>query len=163
MSDLDYQVKHIEWYSRLVVVLVLLSVGLATYWTVEPDPLHVDYIDAEQQWSKCDNRAYSFKRLVASDKDITITVQERWHDLNGLMDYKGTEGEYVYGTTVNYTLGAGFSKVMTFNKTVPKDIPIGVYEYRPWATYKVNPIKTITKLLPIQNVNVICDAPTEKQ
>jgi hypothetical protein len=74
-----------------------------------------------------------------------------------MMDYKGIEGEYVYGNLITYTLGAGFNKVMTFNKKVPKDILVGRYEYRPWATYKVNPIKTITRLLPVQDVVVVCD------
>jgi len=109
------------------------------------------------KWSKCNNREYSFKRYVRSEKDLVITVQERWHDLDGMMDYKGTEGEYVYGNRVTYTLGTGFNKVMTFHKEVPKDIAIGRYEYRPWATYQVNPIKTITRLLPVQNVNVLCN------
>jgi hypothetical protein len=84
-------------------------------------------------------------------------VQERWHDLDGMMDYNGIEGEYVYGGLITYTLGSGFNKVMTFNKKVPKDILVGRYEYRPWATYKVNPIKTITRLLPVQDVVVVCD------
>jgi hypothetical protein len=73
------------------------------------------------------------------------------------MDYHDVEGEYVYGNRITYTLGAGFNEVMTFNKKVPKDILVGRYEYRPWATYKVNPIKTITRLLPVQDVVVVCD------
>jgi hypothetical protein len=142
----------------MFLVALALIIAVLTYWTIEPDPLQVDYIDNDAKWSKCNNREYSFTRYVRSEKDLIITVQERWHDLDGMMDYNGIEGEYVYGNHVTYTLGAGFNKVMTFNKEVPKDIPAGRYEYRPWATYKVNPIKTITRLLPIQNVVIVCDA-----
>jgi hypothetical protein len=78
-----------------------------------------------------------------------------------MMDHNGIEGEYVFGGIVTYTLGSGFNKVMTFNKKVPKDIPLGRYEYRPWATYQVNPIKTITRLLPVQYIEVRCDAAKE--
>ena len=129
--------------------------GVVVYWYLEPDPLTVSYIDDDKKWSLCEDRHYSFKRIVASDKDLTITIQERWHDINGFMDYKGTEGEYVYGNQVTYTLAAGFNKVMTFNKRVPNDIQVGLYEYRQWATYRVNPLKTITKLLPVQDVSVV--------
>lgn len=141
----------------LAVMITVMGLAIVVYWSNEPDPLQVAYVDGDQHWSKCQDRSFSFKRLVSSNKHLTITVQERWHDLNGFMDYKNTEGEYVYGGTVTYTLGAGFEKVMIFNKKVPTDIPVGLYEYRPWAAYRVNPIKTITKLLPVQNVNVVCD------
>jgi hypothetical protein len=158
MSQIDRQIAHFQLFNRLILVILSLTVAVLTYWTVEPDPLHVDYIANEAKWSKCSNREYSFKRYVRSTKDLTITVQERWHDIDGMMDYNGVEGEYVYGNRITYTLGSGFNEVMTFNKEVPKDIPLGRYEYRPWATYKVNPIKTITRMLPVQNVMVLCDA-----
>jgi hypothetical protein len=158
MSQIDKQLVHFQLFNRLILVILSLIVSVLTYWTLEPDPLDVDYIDNETKWSQCTNREYSFKRYVRSEKDLIITVQERWHDLDGMMDYKGVEGEYVYGNRITYTLGSGFNEVMTFNKEVPKDIPLGRYEYRPWATYKVNPIKTITRMLPMQNVVVVCDA-----
>jgi hypothetical protein len=158
MSQIDRQLYYFQQFNRLVLVILTLIVGVLVYWTFEPDPLQVDYITNEAKWSKCHNREYSFTRYVRSDKDLTITVQERWHDLDGMMDYNGVEGEYVYGSIITYTLGSGFNKVMTFNKKVPTDIPLGRYEYRPWATYKVNPIKTITRLLPVQDVVVVCDA-----
>jgi hypothetical protein len=158
MSQIDRQIIYFHWFNRLILTTLALVVAVLTYWTVEPDPLHVAYIANEAKWSKCSDREYSFKRYVRSNKDLIITVQERWHDLDGMMDYNGIEGEYVYGDHVTYTLGSGFNKVMTFNKEVPKDILVGRYEYRPWATYKVNPIKTITRLLPVQDVVVVCDA-----
>jgi hypothetical protein len=136
--------------------MLVIVIAILTYWTIEPDPLQIGYVD-DVTWSKCSNREYSFTRYVRSTKDLAITVQERWHDLDGMMDYNGIEGEYIYGGLITYTLGGGFNEVMTFNKEVPKDIPLGRYEYRPWATYKVNPIKTITRLLPVQNVVVVCD------
>jgi hypothetical protein len=156
MPQIDRQIFYFECFNRAFPVILILVVALLTYWTVEPDPLQIDYVD-DATWSKCNNREYSFTRYVRSTKDLTITVQERWHDLDGMMDYNGIEGEYVYGGLITYTLGSGFNEVMTFNKEVPKDIPLGRYEYRPWATYKVNPIKTITRLLPVQNVVVVCD------
>ena len=72
------------------------------------------------------------------------------------------EGEYVISKPIHYPLGKDFEKVMTFNKIVPENIPTGRYEYRPWATYKVNPIKTITRILPIQRINVVCDYNKDK-
>jgi hypothetical protein len=158
MPQIDRQIFYFECFNRVFLVVLVIVVSILAYWTVEPDPLQVDYIANDAKWSKCNNREYSFKRYVRSDKDLTITIQERWHDIDGMMDYNGIEGEYVYGNRITYTLGSGFNEVMTFNKEVPKDIPIGRYEYRPWATYKVNPIKTITRLLPVQNVMVLCDA-----
>jgi hypothetical protein len=158
MSQIDRQIFYFQWFNRLFLMMLALTVAVLTYWTLEPDPLQVYYVDGEINWSTCAHREYSFDRYVRSEKDLTIIVQERWHDLDGMMDYNGIEGEYVYGDIITYTLGAGFNKVMTFNKKVPKDIPVGRYEYRPWATYKVNPIKTITRLLPVQEVTVVCSA-----
>jgi hypothetical protein len=158
MSQIDRQVIYFKWFNRIFLVLSVLIVSIIVYWTAEPDPLHVDYVDGEVNWSKCIHREYSFDRYVRSDKDLKIIVQERWYDLDGMMNHNGIEGEYVFGTIVTYTLGGGFNKIMTFNKKVPKDIPIGRYEYRPWATYKVNPIKTITRLLPVQDIEVVCDS-----
>ncbi|MCI4435648.1 MAG: hypothetical protein JHC33_02385 [Ignisphaera sp.] len=158
MSQIDRQIIHFHWFNRIFLTITILIVAVLTYWTIEPDPLQVNYVDGEVKWSKCTHREYSFDRYVRSDKDLIITVQERWHDIDGMMNYNGIEGEYVFGSTVTYTLGAGFNEVMTFNKKVPKDIPIGRYEYRPWATYKVNPIKTITRLLPVQYIEVVCEA-----
>jgi hypothetical protein len=157
MSQIDRQIFYFKCFNNAFLVTLAIVVTVLTYWTIEPDPLQVDYITNEAKWSKCSNREYTFTRYVRSEKDLTITVQERWHDLDGMMDYNGVEGEYVYGNRITYTLGSGFNEVMTFNKAVPKDIPLGRYEYRPWATYKVNPIKTITRLLPVQNVVVVCD------
>jgi hypothetical protein len=158
MSQIDKQIIYFKWFNRIFLTVLALIVLVLTYWTLEPDPLQIDYADDGLKWSKCSSREFTFNRYVRSEKDLTITVQERWHDLDGMMDYKGTEGEYVYGSHVTYTLGSGFNKVMTFNKKVPKDILIGRYEYRPWATYKVNPIKTVTRLLPVQNVVVVCNS-----
>ncbi len=91
-----------------------------------------------------------------------IYVQNRWHDLDGFRDMHGIEGELVLPLPNHYPLGEDFAKVMTFNKQVPKELPVGRYEYRPWATYKINPIKTITRLLPIQEVDVVCDYDPKK-
>jgi hypothetical protein len=158
MSQLDRQIVHFHWFNRIFLVITVLVTTVLLYWTIEPDPLQIDYVDGEIHWSKCVHREYSFNRHVISKKDLLITVQERWYDLDGMMDRNGVEGEYVFGNEVTYTLGGGIDKVMVFNKKVPNDINVGRYEYRPWATYKVNPIKTITRLLPTQYVEVVCDA-----
>jgi hypothetical protein len=163
MPQIDRQIANFQLFNRIFLIVLALIVVVLTYWTIEPDPLQVNYVDGEVKWSKCNNREYSFDRYVRSTKDLTITVQERWHDLDGMMDHNGIEGEYVFGGIVTYTLGSGFNKVMTFNKKVPKDIPLGRYEYRPWATYKVNPIKTITRLLPVQYIEVRCDVAKENK
>jgi hypothetical protein len=157
MPQIDRQIAHFKIFNHVFLIILLLVVSLLTYWTFEPDPLLIDYVNDGDSWSKCNNREYSFERRVKSNKDLLITVQERWHDLDGMMDHNNIEGEYVFGSEITYTLGSGLDKAMIFNKKVPNDIPIGRYEYRPWATYKVNPVKTITRLLPVQNVIVVCD------
>jgi hypothetical protein len=155
---------------RVVLISVVVFTLTLLYWTFEPDPLSVTRIDNDCTWSECSNRRYQFTRLVHSSKDIDIYVQERWHNLDGMMDeviptangLTTIEGELVISKPVHYPLGKDFNKIMTFNKTVPSNITLGRYEYRPWATYRVNPIKTITRMLPNQMVNVVCDYDREK-
>ena len=130
------------------------------YWAVEPDPLTVTYVGSDQ--STCKDRKYTFKRLVRSDKDLDIYVQERWHAMDGSMDMDGFKGELVVAKPIHYPLGKGFMQPMEFDKAIPKVLPKGKYEYRPYATYKVNPLKTITKKLPMQIVDVICDYDKDK-
>jgi hypothetical protein len=149
--------KTLNWLAIIITIAVSGLILLLTYWFFEPDPLSVTRIEGETHWSECTGRRYQFARLVQSSKDIDIYVQERWHDLDGMMDGVGYQGEFVMPKPIHYPLGEDFSKLMTFNKTVPRALPVGRYEYRPWATYKVNPIKTITRMLPMQRVNVHCD------
>jgi hypothetical protein len=155
---------------RTVLTSVVLFTSTLLYWTVEPDPLSVTRIENDCTWSECSNRKYQFTRLVQTSKDIDIYVQERWHNLDGMMDEfiltangpTTIEGELIISKPIHYPLGKDFNKIMTFDKTVPSNIPLGRYEYRPWATYRVNPIKTITRMLPYQGVSVVCDYDKEK-
>lgn len=142
---------------RFVLAAFVSFFLMLLYWHFEPDPLTVERLEGDTKWSDCTGRTYSFQRVVKSSKDINIYVQERWHDLDGMMDENIIEGEYVIPKPIHYPLGEDFNKVMTFRKTVPRALGVGVYEYRPWATYQVNPIKTITRLLPTQKVHVYCE------
>jgi len=155
MSQLDRQALYFQWFNRLIAVTIIAVSSLLIYWTVEPDPLSV--VPVEHQWSLCKDRKFSFSRMVVSSKAIDIHVQQRWHNIDGIDNYNGIEFETTITKTDYYPLGKDFKKVMQFNKCVPDNIPVGRYEYRPWATYQVNPIKTIYKLLPVQYVNVVCD------
>ena len=138
----------------LVVTIVASFVLLLTYWALEPDPLTVKPYNSDS--SVCHDRQFSFTRYVHSDKPLDIYVQQRWHNKDS-GNYKGIEKEIVISTPDYYPLGKDFQKIMQFTKCVPDNIETGRYEYRPWATYKVNPIKTVHRLLPVQNVDVVCD------
>jgi hypothetical protein len=156
LITLMFKYIQLGFYSSFLII-ILGVISILGYWTVEPDPLTVAYADGESNWSDCVGRHYSFKRFVYTTKDVDIYVQERYYDLDGMADLHGIEGERVYPNDVRYQLGEGFKKIMTFKKDLPIDIPVGRYEYRPWARYKVNPIKEIYRPLPTQQINVHCD------
>lgn len=159
MSALEDLQVRVNFWVKLIAAVMVISVisisGTLVYWATEKDPLIVE--QSGLGFSVCKDRKFTFSRYVASNKPLDIYVQNRWHDTDKFMDVSGIEGEYVLPRPDHYPLDAGFAKVMAFRKTVPEDLPAGNYEYRPVATYKVNPIKTITRPLPVQQVQVVCD------
>ena len=156
-TDLEVLQKKVSfwlhWIAITVTTVILVFVLTLIYWVVEPDPVTVKVYKTSD--SECHDRQFSFERYVQSSKAVDIFVQQRWHNLND-GNFKGIEKEVVITEPGYYPLGADFEKIMEFAKCVPDKITQGNYEYRPWATYQVNPIKTIHKLLPVQNVNVVC-------
>jgi hypothetical protein len=149
-------------FNIIGALLLAGSVSLITYWEFESDPLEVDAIDPT--FSTCVDRTFTFKRFVKTDKPIDIYVQQHWHNTDGFDDYNGIEGELVIPETDHYPLNVSTMKSMTFEKPVPINVGIGMYEYRPIATYRVNPLKIITKQLPVQRVWVKCDyTPVHKE
>ena len=145
----------IHWIGIVVTTVVLVFVLTIVYWLLEPDPLTVTKYG--KSCSECHDRQFSFERYVQSDKAVDIYVQQRWYNKDGIDNIKGAEKEIVITAPDYYILASDFKKVMEFTKCVPGNIPAGRYEYRPWATYKINPIKTVHRLLPVQEVNVVCD------
>lgn len=145
----------VNWLAVIVTSVVVAAVGTITYWTFEPDPLTV--IPHGSSCSMCSERQFTFERHVVSSKPLDIYVQQRWYNLDGIDDHNGIQKEMVITEPDYYPLGKDFNRDMEFTKCVPAKVGVGRYEYRPWATYKVNPIKTIHRLLPTQEVNVICD------
>jgi len=168
MTEVE-QLKNIDraFFIQTLLVRTIFAAMLAfsvlmTYWYFEPDPVSVEKLQGDNGWSMCIGRQYSFIRMVKSSKDVDIYVQERWSDLDNMYGSGEVESELVIARVIHDPLGKGFEKAMTFNKVVPINIPVGRYQYRPYASYQVNPIKKITRPLPVQNVEVVCDYDKDK-
>jgi hypothetical protein len=156
LEELQEKVNFwLHWLAIVVTSVVLVVVATLTYWMLEPDPLVVDKVG--YSCSECSGRKFSFERYVKSNASLDIYVQQRWYNLDGIDDRKGIHKEIIITEQDYYPLGKDFEKDMEFTKCVPDNVPVGRYEYRPWATYKINPIKTVHRLLPVQEVNVVCD------
>ena len=157
-------------YIRLILTLFLVFMSILAYWVLEPEPLVVLRPDDEAILSVCrmnelGEKTFSFKRYVYSSKALNIYVQERYQPLDGSLDYLNNSnlernsvisGEIVYPDTLHYPLDEGFEKVMSFPKRVPIELTDGDWLYKPYATYKVNPFKTVTVPLPVQRVRINC-------
>jgi hypothetical protein len=154
--------KHLSWTINGLAVIVLGLLALAVYWVFEPDPLEVNYVKGGMDWSACHDRKYSFSRDVKVGKDITVYVKEYWWNIDGLDDIDGKMTEFPHRSVSTYTLSAGTDRVFQFQKIVPTKLTTGRYRYRPHAEYKINPIKTIRRDLPIQYVNVLCEYDSKK-
>jgi hypothetical protein len=150
-----FKYLQVAFYSSIVVLSLGIG-GTAGYWLLEPDPVVISRIPGHSEWSVCDKRLYKFHRYVYSSKDVSITVQQRYINLDNMTDANGIENEKIYPDELPYQLGAGFEKNMEFTKPLPTDLPPGRYEYRPWARYKLNPLQEIYRPLPTQKVEVTC-------
>lgn len=156
LEELQEKVSFwLHWLAIVVTSVVLAVVVTVIYWILEPDPLMVDKVG--YGCSECADRKFSFERHVKSSVPLDIYVQQRWYNLDGIDDRKGIQKEIIITEPDYYPLGEDFEKDMEFTKCVPDKVPVGRYEYRPWATYRINPIKTVHRLLPTQEVNVVCD------
>ena len=156
LEELQEKVSFwLHWLAIVVTSAVLAVVVTVIYWVLEPDPLMVDKVG--YGCSKCTDRKFSFERHVKSNVPLDIYVQQRWYNLDGIDDRKGIQKEIIITEPDYYPLGKDFEKNMEFTKCVPDNVPAGRYEYRPLATYRINPIKTVHRLLPTQEVNVVCD------
>lgn len=156
LEELQEKVSFwLHWLAIVVTSSVLAVVVTIIYWILEPDPLTVDKVG--YGCSDCTDRKFSLERHVKSSVPLDIYIQQRWYNLDGIDDKKGIQKEIIVTEPDYYPLGKDFEKSMEFTKCVPNNVPMGRYEYRPWATYKINPIKTVHRLLPVQEVNVVCD------
>ncbi len=156
LEELQEKVNFwLHWLAIVVTSVVLAVVITIIYWVLEPDPLTVDKVG--YGCSECTDRKFSFERHVKSSIPLDIYVQQRWYNVDGIDDRKGIQKEIIITEPDYYPLGEDFEKDMEFTKCVPDNVPAGRYEYRPWATYRINPIKTVHRLLPTQEVNVVCD------
>jgi hypothetical protein len=160
VSQLDIAAQRVDlWVKGIFIMSVLAVAGagaLFYHWYYEPDPLYVDYPTGDNHWSQCVERKFPLARMVKSSADLEITIKEYWWNIDGIDDSAGKLNEVPAGYTY-YSLTAGTDQKFTFPKTVPVIIGVGRYRYRPQATYRVNPIKTIVRDLPVQYVNVVCD------
>jgi len=145
----------------LIGLLVLLG-----YWLVEPDPLIVVNTGKKTSYTHCtsdDKMAFTFKRKVVSTKDITVSVQERYMNLDPASEYYNIERIPEPTNIIEYAVKGGETKEYIFeDKTVSREMSLQLLEgesylYLPYATYQVNPIKTINRVLPTQKVIIGCE------
>ena len=156
LEELQEKVSFwLHWLAVVVTFTVLAVIITIIYWVIEPDPLTIDKVG--YGCSECTDRKFSFERHVKSSIPLDIYVQQRWYNLDGIDDKDGIQKEIIVTEPDYYPLGKDFEKSMEFTKCVPDNVLMGRYEYRPWATYRINPIKTVHRLLPTQEVNVVCD------
>lgn len=163
MKETTRKFKMIQiLFSGVMLVIIIKYLGLYAYWYFESDPLTVEYVQNEGNVSICQNRKYYFDRLVKTTKELNVTIQERYRSLDGSFDAGNDLGVLVNPNLIVYPVGVDTNKVMRFPKVVPPELDAGYYEYRPWATYEVNPIKTIVRPLPMQYLMVECELDIEK-
>lgn len=139
-----------------VLIIVMWVFATITYFLNEEDPVIVEYVEPDEIWSSCEHREFSFERRVVSTKDIKVEVFERYYDLDGLNDFGDGGREFQNNITTTYPISKG-SHIYKFNKVLPTLVGVGLYEYRPYIYYMVNPLKPITKPLPVQFVFVSCN------
>lgn len=162
MPAVNSSVRILAFTVNFLFAMVVAAILVVVYWIFEPDPLTVNYAKGYTNWSVCEDRRYRLIRDVQSTKDLTVYVKEYWWDIDGMMDIDGKMNEYPHKPLSVYPLIAGTDRVFDFPKAVPKDLKAGRYRYRPLAEYKVNPIKTIRRDLPVQYVQVECDYDEKK-
>lgn len=157
MASVNRSYRALNVTLNILLALIIGMLLIITYWYFEPDPLTVNYAPTKTNWSECTDRRWTMTRDVKATKDLTVHIKEYWWELDGMRDINGKMNEYPNLALTTYTLTAGTDRLFEFPKLVPKDLPAGRYRYRPHAEYKVNPIKTIRRDLPIQYVQVKCD------
>lgn len=134
---------------------VYFSVGLIAlllYWNLEPDPLKIRDTGNNPEWATCyqHDRTFTFEREIFATKTVTVHTEEHMVDIK-------TGETMILPTPQPLTITKG-ARVAKCQKKVPQAfLPGKRYEYRPIISYKVNPIKTITKYAPAQKVKV-CDS-----
>lgn len=149
------------WLVRFVAAV--LAVFVVTYIYLrffDPDPLMVTYSSAGYH-STCESRMFPLTRIVSTDIPLHVIVKEYWSEENGMMTVNGilqeTGVEFPHKVVTPYPLQPVKDQKFTFPKAVPKALGVGRYKYRPVAEYRINPFKVITKELPVQYVNVVCE------
>jgi hypothetical protein len=120
--------------------------GILTYWNFEPDPLIIEDTGNNPEIATCHNRVFTFERYIKTTKYLEVNTQQELVDLStgdsfslpAIPPYSGVAGE----------------RIVNYPKVIPEAFKEGLYEYRPTITYRVNPIKVITKPAPSQKVKV---------
>jgi hypothetical protein len=148
---MDLILFAIRFAGSVGLYIFLFTVAVLVYWNLEPDPLVVKDTGNNPEIATCtppESRVFTFERYIKTSKFLVVDTEQVMMDVE--------TGETFSLPAIPPYSGAAGARTITYTKKVPDAFKGGLYEYQPRLTYKVNPIKTITKDAPTQKVR-ICD------
>ena len=148
---MDLILFAIRFAGSVGLYIFLLTVAVLVYWNLEPDPLVIKDTGNNPDIVFCtppESRVFKFERYVKTSKFLIVDTEQTMLHLE--------TGELFSLPAIPPYSGVAGERTVTYTKKVPDAFRGGIYEYQPRLTYKVNPIKTITKNAPTQKVK-ICD------
>ena len=146
VAKLNLIIFAIRFAGSVGLWLFVGMVSLLVYWNLEKDPLDIVDTGTNPEVARCEKRVFTFTRDVTTTKFLEVQVARELVDLS--------TGEAFGLPAIPPYSGPAGSRRWTYTVEVPHAYKEGLYEYRPTLTYKVNPIKTITKPAPAQKVDV---------
>ena len=152
VSTMETEINKMKSWIKVLWSMGAMLVGLCIFWLLEPDPLTIDTSPTNKEIYICVDYSFEFDRYVKLNKPLTVTVEPRLKDLRTNQTYilqsKVYEGHKQEGD-------------ITFRHKIDTTFPAGVYEYQPYVTYDVNPIKKVNKKAPPQTVLFGCKFDSE--
>lgn len=152
VSTMKVEIDKMETLIKLFWSIGAMIVGLCVYWLLEPDPLTIKTSSTNQEIYVCIDNSFDFERYVKLDKRLSVTVEPRLKDLR-------TNQTYILESKVYE--GHKQEGIITFRHRIDTTYPTGIYEYQPYLTYNVNPIKKVNKKAPTQTVLFGCKVDSE--
>lgn len=147
ISTMETEINKMESWIKVLWSMGAMLIGLCIFWLLEPDPLTIAPSSSNKDIYVCVDYSFEFDRYVKLNKPLTVTVEPRLKDLR-------TNPTYILQSKVYE--GHKQEGVITFRHKIDSTFPAGVYEYQPYLTYDVNPIKKVNKKAPPQTVLFGC-------